>query len=278
MSQMDRFGLWEKEVRVKKFKPLRSNATPTVVEMVPWRMHSTVNLTEREEQQWISLQGRMQSFRESIFSAAMDMEYFGKQLQYAAQRFCSKHSGWSFSHECGALYMPKHRQLTLNRFGHAAMKMECKFDLQIPQIQLQLPPNWTYGSAESLERAFTSLAFMAIERSELMDCVALWLNGLLTKFVKNKGHLWGFQRAKHALTELQESQELVLRHLEKFKEDIKRQCRNGFEDSSDSEESDGESENYDRIRRWCNTVQRSFGREDTLWTWTDRFETQDTDH
>src|SRR5271156_767073 len=107
------------------------------------------------------------------------------------------------------------------RFGHAVMQMECNFDLQAPHRRLRLPPNWDYGTVESLERAFSSLNIMAPERSQMMDCVARWLDGLLTKFIARKGLLWGLQRAKYCLTSLQESQESTLRLLEDLRERIR---------------------------------------------------------
>lgn len=102
-SKPQELDLWKDEAAVQIFKPLRPNPRILRVDDVEWEEHSKVRLTEQEERQWTSLQGRMQHFRESVASAAMDMEYFGKQLQYGAQRFCAKHGTWPRSHECGVL-------------------------------------------------------------------------------------------------------------------------------------------------------------------------------
>jgi len=135
------------------------------------------------------------------------------------------------------------------------MEMQCKFNLQSTDVQLQIPPNWTYGTMELVEVAFASLSPMAIERSQLMDCVVNWLNGLLSKFVKKEGHLWGFQRAKYALIELQISQEESLRRLDAFRKRIKQKWgpsrlkRVPENWSSDREESacDDDESTYDNM-------------------------------
>jgi hypothetical protein len=102
-SDSNKFELWDGEASAQKFKPLRPNQMILVASEVEWEAHSNTRLTEQEERRWTSLQERMQPLRESIVSAAMDMEYFGKQLQYGAQRFCSKHATWPRPNECGVL-------------------------------------------------------------------------------------------------------------------------------------------------------------------------------
>jgi hypothetical protein len=173
------------------------------------------------------------------------------------------------------------------------MEMECKFNLQAPEVRLKLPPNWTYGTITSLEKTFTSLAPMDIKRSEFIDCVANWLNGLLSKFTTRQGHLWAFQRAKYALIELQTSQQDGLRRLETFQKQIKQKWQPSrsriMSTSPSSEESELEKDDnepcfppispndYLARRRAARgdsrgktvAIKRSFGQ---VWNWRNRFQ------
>ena len=69
-----------------------------------WGDHSDIPLPSHRLETWNELQNYIAQFRVNIISAAKDIEYFGKKLQYATQRFCSRHSDWKLAPSCGVLY------------------------------------------------------------------------------------------------------------------------------------------------------------------------------
>jgi len=261
-----------------RFRPLRPDPVNLTVHGAPWSSHSLVELSNSQEMMWDELQTKMVAYRTSIFLAAKDMKYFGKKLQKAAKRFCSKNNTWSEAQKCGVLYTaPKSDPLT-NRFGHAANQMGCCFDLQVLQVPpngLVPPPNWTYGTIESLNTVLSSLKPMAPERSQMMDCVTGWLDILLVEFLDKKGPLWGFHRAKDALSWLQLQQEQWLRRLDdlvaRARDEQVRLDHDSFSEIVHETEVEGDDD-QDRAE-WCKQMQQRFGG----WNWIDRFQEKKED-
>jgi hypothetical protein len=89
-----------------QFSPYRPNAKELPkIPSVLWWYHSESEIDLPQEDRWTELQKTMNIYRSIIRDAALDMVYFGKRLQYSAQRFCSRHMDWPLVHQCGALYV-----------------------------------------------------------------------------------------------------------------------------------------------------------------------------
>jgi hypothetical protein len=206
------------------FLPHRPNAEELPkIRSILWWYHSESEIDLPQEDRWTKLQEKMNIYRSIIRDSALDMVYFGKKLQYSAQRFCSRHMDWPLVHQCGALYVHCDFSRITNRFGHALLTMQ--FD--IPGVTeadcLFLPPKWTYGSFTSFKETFCSLPAMASERTAFIDCVSQWLNGLLEQMEKdpNRSLYLEFQRARIASSFAQREEQPVLKELTRLKREVK---------------------------------------------------------
>jgi hypothetical protein len=142
---------------------------------------------------------------------------------------------------------------------------------------IKSPPNWTYGTDESACAILSSLNDLAPERSQIMDCVTSWLESLLKEFREREGPLYGFQRGKAVLSELQREQEKVLRLLDDLKEKVKGDWIDCDSDSDSERVSETDLEDDDDPDRalFSKQIRERFGRH--KWNWDDRFVSDEKD-